>query len=164
MSGTIDLEGIIKAHASMVRRIATTYERYPDRIEDLVQTIWLAVWQALPRLHNQSAVKSYVARIAQNVCVTHVRRAVIRPSEPLEVSLADPAPPLDEVMAHARRLADLVAAVRALPESLKSVANLYLEGIPIKDIALTLGISESNASVRLHRAKSAIRTSFGDIA
>jgi len=33
----------------------------------------------------------------------------------------------------------------------------------IKEIALALGISESNASVRLHRAKSAIRLSFGEL-
>jgi DNA-directed RNA polymerase specialized sigma24 family protein len=34
--------------------------------------------------------------------------------------------------------------------------------MPIKDIAQTLGISESNASVRLHRAKAALSQSLGD--
>ena len=63
------------------------------------------------------------------------------------------APPLDEARAHAMRLACLIEAV----------ASLYLEDIPIKHIALALGISESNASVRLHRAKSAIRLSIGDL-
>jgi RNA polymerase sigma-70 factor (ECF subfamily) len=60
------------------------------------------------------------------------------------------------------RLARLVEAVRNLPENLKAVASLYLEDMPVKDIALALGISEGNVSVRLHRAKSAIRLSFGD--
>jgi RNA polymerase sigma factor (sigma-70 family) len=162
MSGTVELEEIVKAHAAMVRRIATAYERYPDRIEDLVQNVWIAVWQALPRLNNQAAIKSYVARIAQNICVTHVRRALVRHTEPLDDTLVDPAPPLDDATAHARRLARLVDAVRSLPENLKTVASLYLEDIPIKDIALALGISESNASVRLHRAKSAIGLKFGE--
>jgi RNA polymerase sigma factor (sigma-70 family) len=162
MSGLVELEEIVKAHAAMVRRIATAYERYPDRIEDLVQNVWIAVWQALPRLNNQAAIKSYVARIAQNICVTHVRRALVRHTEPLDDTLADPAPPLDDATANARRLACLVDAVRSLPENLKTVASLYLEDIPIKDIALALGISESNASVRLHRAKSTIRLKFGE--
>jgi RNA polymerase sigma factor (sigma-70 family) len=113
-------------------------------------------------LNNQAAIKSYVARIAQNICVTHVRRALVRHTEPLDDTLADPAPPLDDATAHVRRLACLVDAVRSLPENLKTVASLYLEDIPIKDIALALGISESNASVRLHRAKSAIRLKFGE--
>lgn len=162
MSNAVELEGIIKIHAPMVRRIATAYERYPDRVEDLVQNVWIAVWQALPRLKNPATLKSYIARIAQNICVTHVRRALIRHTEPLDDMLPDPAPPLDQEASHAMRLARLIDAVRRLPESLKAVASLYLEDIPIKDIALALGISESNASVRLHRAKSAIRLTFGD--
>jgi RNA polymerase sigma factor (sigma-70 family) len=162
MSAVADLERIVKVHAAMVRRIATAYERYPDRVDDLVQNIWIAVWHALPRLNNHSAIKSYIARIAQNICVTHVRRALVRRTDPLDDTLADPAPPLDETTAHARRLVCLIDAVRSLPENLKTVASLYLEDIPIKDIALALGISESNASVRLHRAKPAIRLSFAD--
>jgi RNA polymerase sigma-70 factor (ECF subfamily) len=43
-----------------------------------------------------------------------------------------------------------------------AVASLYLEDMPVKDIALAPGISESNVSVRLHRAKSAIKLTFGD--
>jgi DNA-directed RNA polymerase specialized sigma24 family protein len=69
---------------------------------------------------------------------------------------------LDEAMAHAMRLARLVEAVRSLPENLKALATPYLEDMPIKEIALALGISESNASVRLHRAKSAISLSVGE--
>jgi RNA polymerase sigma factor (sigma-70 family) len=162
MSATVEWEAAVKAHAAMVRRIAIVYERYPDRVEDLVQNIWIAVWRALPRLNDPDTLKSYIARIAQNVCVTHVRRALVRRTEPLTDTLPDSAPPLDEATGDAKRLVFLVEAVRNLPENLKAVASLYLEDLPIKDIALALGISEGNASVRLHRAKSAIRLSFGD--
>ena len=156
------LEEIIEVHAAMVRRIATVYERHPDRVDDLVQDVWIAVWQALPRLNDHATLKSYIARIAQNICVTHIRRALVRQAQPLSDTVIDPAPPPDEATAHAMRLTRLIDAVRGLPENLKAVASLYLEDMPIKDIALALGISESNASVRLHRAKSAISLSFGD--
>jgi RNA polymerase sigma-70 factor (ECF subfamily) len=158
----VELEEIVEVHAAMVRRIATVYERYPDRVDDLVQDVWIAVWHALPRLNNQALLKSYIARIAQNICVTHVRRALVRQAQPLSDSLPDPAPPPDEATGHAMRLARLIEAVRSLPENLRAVASLYLEDMPVKDIALALGISESNVSVRLHRAKSVIRLSFGD--
>jgi RNA polymerase sigma-70 factor (ECF subfamily) len=162
MGGVVELEQIVEVHAAMVRRIATVYERYPDRIDDLVQDVWIAVWQALPRLNNQATLKSYIARITQNICVTHVRRALVRQTQPLSDTEPDPAPPLDDARAHAMRLDRLIEAVRILPENLKAVASLYLEDMPVKDIALALGISESNASVRLHRAKSAIKLSMGD--
>jgi RNA polymerase sigma factor (sigma-70 family) len=158
----VKLEEIVEVHAAMVRRIATVYERHPDRVDDLVQDVWIAVWYALPRLNNHATLKSYIARITQNICVTHVRRALVRNVQPLNDTLCDPALPLDEATAHAKRLARLIEAVRILPENLKAVASLYLEEMPVKDIALALGISESNASVRLHRVKSALRISFGE--
>jgi len=162
----IELQQIVEIHAAMVRRIASVYERHPDRIDDLAQDVWLAVWQALPRLNDPSTLKSYIARITQNICVTHVRRALVRQTQDLTDLLIDTvpdrSPPVDEAAVHAMQLARLIEAVRDLPENLKAVATLYLEEMPIKEIALALGISESNASVRLHRAKSAIRLSFGD--
>jgi len=156
------LQEIVEAHGAMVRRIATVYERHPDRVDDLVQDVWLAVCEALPRLNNHATLKSYIARITQNICVTHVRRALVRQAVPLEDTLPDPATAPEEATAQSIRLARLIEAVRCLPESLKAVATLYLEEMPVKDIALSLGISETNVSVRLHRAKSAIRLSFGE--
>jgi len=162
----VELQQIVEVHAAMVRRIASVYERHPDRIDDLAQDVWLAVWQALPRLNDPATLKSYIARITQNICVTHVRRALVRQTQDLTDLLIDTvpdrSPPVDEAAVHAIQLARLIEAVRDLPENLKAVATLYLEEMPIKEIALALGISESNASVRLHRAKSAIRLSFGD--
>ena len=140
----LSLEEIVGKHAGMVRRIATVYERHPDRIDDLVQEVWLAVWQALPRLDNPSMLKPYIARITQNICVTHVRRALVRKDEPLGDGIADMAMPVDEATDHARQLARLTEVE-----------------IPIKEIATILGISESNTSVRLHRAKTFIRLNFG---
>ena len=158
----VKLEELIEAYAGMVRRIATVYERHPDRVDDLVQDVWLAVWQALPRLNNPADPKPYLARITHNICVTHVRRAVNRQTWALSDTLPDPARLPDEATGQAMQLARLVEAIRSLPDNLKSVVSLYLEEIPIKDIALALGLTESNASVRLHRAKAAIMLHLGD--
>jgi RNA polymerase sigma factor (sigma-70 family) len=162
MGAMVKLEEIVEVHAAMVRRIATVYERHPDRVDDLVQDVWIAVWHALPRLDNPATLRSYIARITQNICVTHVRRALVRHTQPLNESLPDPAPAPDGATAQAIQLARLIEAVRSLPENLKAVASLYLEDMPVKDIATALGISENNVSVRLNRAKTAIRLSFGD--
>lgn len=156
------MEEIVEVHAAMVRRIASVYESHSDRVDDLVQDVWIAVWQALPRLNDNTTLRSYIARITQNICVTHVRRALVRQTQPLSDTLPDLSPAPDEATAHAMRLARLIEAVRNLPENLKAVATLYLEDMPVKEIAIALGISESNTSVRLHRARAAIKLSFGD--
>lgn len=158
----VKLERIIQVHAGMVRRIASVYERHPDAVDDLIQDVWIAVWEALPRLNNPTDLKPYIARITQNICVSHVRRAVRRRTQGLSDDLSDPAPLPDLKTGQCVKLARLIEAVRNLPENLKSVVSLYLEEMPIKDIAQTLGISESNASVRLHRAKAALSKSLED--
>lgn len=162
LGGMSEFHEIVDHHASMVRRIASVYERDPGRIEDLMQDIWFAVWRALPLLRNQATIRGFIARIAQNVCVTHVRRAVARPAQALTDTFPDPAMPVHDAMAQSARVNRLLEAVRALPDSLKAVATLYLEEMPIREIAVALGISEGNVSVRLHRVKSAIRLSMGD--
>jgi DNA-directed RNA polymerase specialized sigma24 family protein len=48
----VELQEIVEVYAAMVRRIATAYERDADRVEDLTQDVWIAVWQALPLLNN----------------------------------------------------------------------------------------------------------------
>jgi RNA polymerase sigma factor (sigma-70 family) len=88
----------------------------------------------------------------------------VRLAQPLSDVWPDPALGLDEAMTHSVRLNRLVEAVRGLPENLKAVATLYLEEMPVKEIAIALGISESNVSVRLHRAKSVIKQSVGESA
>src|ERR1035437_4467535 len=153
------LQEIVEVYAAMVSRIATVYERDADRVEDLTQDVWIAVCQALPLLNDQPALKGYIARITQNICVTHVRRALVCLAQPLSQTIPDPSLPPDEAMAHAMRLNRLVDAVRGLPDNLQSVATLDLEEMPVKDIAIALGISEGNVSVRLHRAKAAIKLS-----
>ncbi|MGC4055275.1 MAG: sigma-70 family RNA polymerase sigma factor [Paludibaculum sp.] len=157
-----EFQEILDGHAAMVRRIASVYERDPARIEDLTQDIWLAVWRALPLLKNRATIKGFIARIAQNVCVTHVRRAVARPVQALSDSFPDPALSIHESITQADRANRLLEAVRDLPESLKSVATLYLEEMTVPEIGLALGISEGNVSVRLHRAKAAIKLGLGD--
>ena len=116
-SGMVELEEIIEVYAGMARRIATVYERYLDKIDDLTQDVWIAVWQALPRLHDQAMLKSYVARITHNLCVTHVRRAIVRHTEPLADTLPDPATTLDETADNDVRLECLIEAVRSLPQN-----------------------------------------------
>ena len=45
---------LLREHEAVVRRLAHSYERDPARRQDLVQEIWLAVWQALPRFRGDA--------------------------------------------------------------------------------------------------------------
>jgi RNA polymerase sigma-70 factor (ECF subfamily) len=157
-------ERALREHADRVARIASAYERDPHRVDDLVQEVFLAFWRALPSFRGDASTATFLARIAHNVCVSHVRRAVREPrNEPDALAMAESdaqSGPESQTELHGRR-ERLLSAIRAMPLPLRQVVTLHLEGFSGREIAETLEISESNAAVRLTRARTLLRRTMG---
>ena len=88
-------EQVVHDHHAMIHRIAASYEATSTTVEDLVQDIYIAIWQSLPAFRGESSIRTFVARIATNRAITHVARASRRPltvelNEHLPASGADP--------------------------------------------------------------------------
>jgi RNA polymerase sigma-70 factor (ECF subfamily) len=145
------------AHAALIDRILLGFERDPDRRQDLRQDVALALVRAAPGWRGDCSARTFVARITHNVCVSHVRGARRQPA----------GAPLDETLPSAEELPDaaqrrdlgrrLEAAVAALPEGLRAVTLLQLEGLSTEEIAGTLGIAQGAVFTRLTRARAALR-------
>lgn len=146
---------LMTAHGPAIRRLAAATERDPMRQQDLVQEIWLAIWQALPRFRGECAERTFVFRIAHNRAVTHVDHWNRRRMEPLEDSERLSSAGLDpeERLANRQRHARLHEAVAALPLTLRQVVVLTLEGLSHREVGEVVGISENNVAVRLSRAR-----------
>jgi RNA polymerase sigma factor (sigma-70 family) len=56
----------------------------------------------------------------------------------------------------------LAHAVQSLPVAYRQVITMALEELPNVEIALVLGISESNVAVRLNRARALLREKLGE--
>ena len=148
----------------MIERIAGSYERRPALVAELTQEIALALWRALPKFRGDASERTFVARIAHNVGVSHVRRAVARPGDsafenpdPGTVALADERPLPEQNADDEQRRTLLLQAVRALPLSLRAVMTLHLEGFANTEIADALSLSPGNVGVRLNRGRSHIK-------
>ena len=63
-------------YEKLLRHIITGFEAKPAIQDELFQEIALNIWRALPSFRHDSAVKTFVARIAHNVLATHVAKAV----------------------------------------------------------------------------------------
>jgi RNA polymerase sigma-70 factor (ECF subfamily) len=157
---------LFATHRSAVARIAAAFEADPDERDDLVQEIAVAVWRALPSFRGDCSERTFVLRIAHNRSLTHRLRRGRRREAALEnlPDLPDPGP---DPAARAERLhtyAHLLAAVRRLPEALRSVTLLRLEDLSLAEIAEVLGISENAATVRLSRARTQLRLTLETVA
>ena len=154
---------LLERYGAAITRLAGTYERNRADREDLVQDVWLAVWRALPRFRGECSERTFVFRIAHNRAITHASRR--RPSAvALDEALEVPDPHASaERSAHLHCEHErLLAAVRRLPLGRREVVLLTLEGLPQREIAQVLGITEVNVAVRLGRARTELCNLLGD--
>lgn len=143
-------------------RLYTLAVRITDDLEsaqDIVQESFIRAYDRLGGFRYQCAFSSWIFRIAYNLAIDSCRRRSRRPVVRLtdrEVRMVD-APvtegPYDEecVGRMRRALNRLSAEERAL------VTLYYEEERPMAEIAAIVGISETNAKVRLHRVRQRIR-------
>ncbi len=157
----MDFKAILQEHSAMLGRIVSSYEADPALQQEVMQDVSLALWQALPKFKGSGSLKGYVAKVAQNRCITHVSKAVRQPRKSaLDENLVAEGDSPEELVQREQTRAQLLVAVRALPLTLRQVTTLALEGFSHKEIGEALGISENNAMVRFSRAKALLKTSL----
>jgi len=150
-------------HEKLLRHIITGFEAKPAVQDELFQEIALNIWRALPKFRHDSAVKTFVARIAHNILATHVAKAVrtvktdqelseVPPEMERDVKQPTPFQSLDQKQRQQR----LVNAIRKLKLDQQQVITLALEGMSYQEIADVLSISTNLVGVRLQRAKTAL--------
>ena len=151
-------EQVVGEHGPLIRRIARSYEANLAVVDEIVQEIYLALWEALPRFRGDSALKTFVVKVAHNRAITHVAKEARRPrSVELDDALPDTATTPEQAAVRAEARSRLEQAVARLPLGQRLVVTLALEGFSADEIANVLGIGASAASVRLHRAKALLQ-------
>lgn len=157
-----EFAALLREHAGLLSRIATSYEADPALRDDLLQDIALALWRALPAWRAEAPLKAFMARVAHNRGATHVVDRMRRsPAVSLSEQLIDLKHGPDEYAQLEQGRLRLQSAVRALPLAIRQVVTLALEGFSHAEIAETLGISPNNVAVRLNRAKGVLGTALG---
>lgn len=154
---------MLTEHDAAIRRLIASYERDPSRRQDLVQDIWLAVWQALPRFRDDCSERTFVFRIAHNRAVSHIEHWQRRRTDPLydDAPVAASGPDPEFALTQQQRRERLQAAVQELPLGLRQVVVLTLEGLSHAEVADIVGISDNNVAVRMTRARAELTRLLG---
>lgn len=152
----------LSEHAGLIARIVASYEYDPQLQEDLRQEAALALWRAFPSWRGDCSLRTFAARVTQNVCVSHVRKASREPRRAVpdpDLPSAEATP--DEHASRADTGRRVQAAVRMLPPGLREAAALTLEGFSPEEVAQTLGLSNAAVLTRISRAKASLRVLLG---
>jgi RNA polymerase sigma-70 factor (ECF subfamily) len=129
----------------------------------VVQEAYLRAFKSIGRFRGDAQFTTWLYRITANCASTHLGRRRRHRHDELgeEVDVPDTSPDHDPAaMASATMLRDrLEAAVAELPPRLRAVVVLRdIYDLNHAQIAEELGITESAAKVRLHRARRRLRT------
>jgi len=155
-------EELVRTTQAGVYTLAYRLTNDPEDARDVTQEAYLRAFRSLRRFRGDARFATWMYRITANCAANHLSRRARGRHEELtdDDVVADERPEADpEAMAEAGSLRDRVnAALSELPPALRSVVVLRdVYDLPHGAIAKELGISETAAKVRLHRARRKLR-------
>ncbi|MBQ2700543.1 MAG: sigma-70 family RNA polymerase sigma factor [Clostridia bacterium] len=147
-------ERMVADHQTALLRMCCLHLGDLALAEDAVQETFLKAWRALSAFRGESSEKTWLMRIAINVCRDMQRGNWFRFVDRRRTASAlpeavSPIEPYEE---------QLVADVMNLPVKLREVILLYYyQGMNTLEIADSLGISQSSVSGRLKRGREKLK-------
>ncbi|MHC4224687.1 MAG: RNA polymerase sigma factor [Planctomycetota bacterium] len=142
-------------HLEDLRRWCRQRSSDPHLAEDVAQETLLAALTHLRSIRDPSRLRGWLFRVAQRRLADEVRRRrgelplTIEPPAPADF----PAPPID-----AGQMARVRTALRRLPIFLRRPVRLhYLQGRPLREVALSLRTTVNGIKARLYRARRILR-------
>jgi RNA polymerase sigma-70 factor (ECF subfamily) len=176
---------LVDAWSPGLMRMAQMFIRDRAVAEEVVQETWLAVLRGIDRFEGRSTLKTWVYRILMNTARTRARREARSIPFSAAVRADEPAVDPDRFLGPGRRYAGawmmgpgewstpeeellqgetlevIMQAIDALPDSQRAVITMRdIEGLPAEEVAESLGISDGNQRVLLHRARSKVRAAI----
>jgi RNA polymerase sigma-70 factor (ECF subfamily) len=146
------LDSWLDQHRALLFKVVRAYAFTAADQDDLFQEIVIQVWRSIPNFKKQSAVTTWLYRIALNTALVWTRKEnkhqrgkeTLDQSEPI---LQERSGPLDP------RLDWLYEQIARLNEIDRSLMLLLLDGFSYREMSNILGISESNVGVKISRIK-----------
>jgi len=149
-----DLEALYTRHHADVRRFALFLTGDPARADDLAAETFVRAWTARDRIATAS-VRGYLLAITRNLHRDEWRRAARLSG--LDERLPDAAPPVDERVGHALRLAAVRRRLAAVaPGDRRALLLHAVCGLSYGEVAGHLGITLAAVKSRIFRARAAL--------
>lgn len=117
--------------------------------EEIVQEVFLALFQHLRAGKSRKNLRSWVFRVAHNLGLRHRERKRENGEMPV---VADQSPNPEAQFANAQKNARILAVVNALPEQDRACLDLRAEGLRYREISQVLGMSLGAVSTSLARS------------
>jgi RNA polymerase sigma-70 factor (ECF subfamily) len=147
---------LLNNYQGILHKVSLVYFRNRHDREDNFQEIVYQLWKSFPTLKNHQSVGSWIYAVAINTSIARVKKNC-------RIEYREKMPELTDSSNFAEELAQneslqlLLNAIHRLDEVDRSIMLLYLEEKSYEEIAEIIGITKSNAGVRINRAKEQLK-------
>lgn len=146
--------------AETLYRIAFYLLESEAEAEDAVQELYLKLWDTRDRLDAVQSPKAYSIQLLKNLCLNRLRKAR-RLAFPTSLPEPETAPPQDDALDARRRLDQVLAGIKSLPDRQREVLLLRtLEGLSYPEIARRTGMNPPTLRVLLARARKTLKNAY----
>lgn len=158
-------EEVYRAHAPRLFGLIVRMVGNQADAEDLLQEVFLAAHRKLDGFRGESALGTWLYRLATNHVLDHLRSRAARTGQVTDAFDDDPVLPDPGSRAIAERTVaqmDLERAVAQLPEGCRAAFLLHdVEGLEHREVAEALGIAEGTSKSQVHKARLRLRALLG---
>ena len=156
-------EEAFRAHYRPLCAFANTYLKDRDRSEDLVQELFVKLWNERERLNVTGSLKAYLFSAVRNRSLNELEKVVRM--KPLNESHHDMPADVDATEEDLMwRSGRVLAAIESLPEERRKVFKLSRnEGLKYHEIAERLGISVKTVENQMGKALMTLREELADL-
>jgi RNA polymerase sigma-70 factor, ECF subfamily len=157
-------EDLYRRHVDAVwRRLTRLVGPDPER-EDLLQQIFLEVFQQLAQFRGDAAFATYLYRVQTNIAFDHLKRRGRRPlplpAEMLEAFAAREASPEQQAVSR-QRLAQIWAALdRMKPKKRIALVLQVVEGLSLEQIGELVEASADTVAKRIEHARKELQAAL----
>lgn len=165
-------EELVRLFQPRVSSVVRGILRSSNDCEDIAQQVFTKVYFALDRFNFDSAVGTWIYKIAVNECYDHLRKQKVRKTSILADLSEDEAARVENCdvsglagaaslgrQIEVRDLAEKLLA-RLSPEDRVLLVLKEVEGYSVKEIAEITSLNENTVKVRLFRARQALVTAL----
>ena len=160
-------EELVRRQERWVRGVIFGVLGNHDRVDDVTQQVWLAVWQRISELRDARRWRPWLYRLTRNAAIDAGRGVTRRRNQ--AQALASEAPRLPSAslseggLVHDERHGVVLEAIRALPALYREPFVLrHLNDWSYHEIAEVMGMPVDSVETRLVRARRFLREALKD--
>ena len=151
----IDFELIYKTYWQKIYRLCKGFLNDQEWAKDTTQDIFIIVYKELPKFRNKASIGTWIFRIATNNCLRQIEKSKKMLKTEIVTEFEDIIQPNKD-----KKTDFLFKCISELQEIERIIISLELEEVKQSEIAVIVGISETNVRVKIHRIKEKIALKF----